>query len=48
MPKKLIVVGAGYIALEFACIFNNLGSEVDVIVRGEGVLRGFDAEVRNL
>lgn len=45
VPKKLIVVGAGYIALEFACIFNNLGAEVDVIVRGEGVLRGFDSEI---
>lgn len=45
IPKKLIVVGAGYIALEFACIFNNLGSQVDVMVRGEGVLRGFDAEI---
>ncbi len=45
VPKKLIVVGAGYIALEFACIFNNLGSQVDVFIRGDGVLRGFDKEV---
>ncbi len=45
MPKKLIVVGAGYIALEFACIFNNLGAQVDVFIRGNGVLRGFDKEV---
>lgn len=48
VPKKLIVVGAGYIALEFACIFNNLGSQVDVFIRGDGVLRGFDKEVRAL
>jgi len=45
VPKKLIVVGAGYIALEFACIFNNLGSQVDVFIRGDGVLRGFDKEI---
>lgn len=45
VPKTLIVVGAGYIALEFACIFNNLGSKVDVIVRGNGILRGFDTEI---
>jgi len=42
----LLVVGAGYIALEFACIFNGLGSQVYVSYRGDSVLRGFDHDVR--
>ena len=41
LPKKLTVVGAGYIAIEFAFIFANLGSEVSLIVR-KNILRGFD------
>jgi len=45
-PKRVAVVGAGYIALEFAGIFNGLGSDVHVIYRGEQVLRGFDADIR--
>jgi len=45
-PKRLVVVGGGYIASEFASIFNGLGSSVVQLYRGEQILRGFDAEVR--
>ncbi|MFK7903108.1 MAG: glutathione-disulfide reductase [Nitratireductor sp.] len=46
LPKSMVVLGAGYIALEFACIFANLGTEVTVIYRGDEILRGFDNDVR--
>jgi len=45
-PARLLVVGGGYIACEFASIFNGLGSRVTQLYRGEQVLRGFDEEVR--
>ena len=45
-PRRVVVQGAGYIALEFACLLRRLGSEVTVVLRGERVLRGFDDEVR--
>ena len=45
-PKRILIQGGGYIALEFACIFAGLGSEVTVIYRGENILRGFDEDVR--
>jgi glutathione reductase (NADPH) len=45
-PRRLVVVGAGYIACEFASIFHGLGAQVVQLVRGEQVLRGFDADVR--
>ncbi|HQR97940.1 MULTISPECIES: glutathione-disulfide reductase [unclassified Polaromonas] len=45
-PARLLVVGGGYIACEFASIFNGLGSKVTQLYRGAQVLRGFDAEVR--
>ncbi len=45
-PQRLLVVGAGYIALEFACIFKGLGAKVEVSYRGDSVLRGFDQDVR--
>eukprot|EP00271_Cylindrocystis_brebissonii_P010177 TRINITY_DN26285_c0_g1_i2.p1 TRINITY_DN26285_c0_g1~~TRINITY_DN26285_c0_g1_i2.p1 ORF type:complete len:411 (+),score=67.41 TRINITY_DN26285_c0_g1_i2:26-1234(+) len=45
-PKKIAIVGGGYIALEFACIFHGLGSEVHVVIRQPRPLRGFDEEVR--
>lgn len=47
LPERVVVVGGGYIALEFAGIFNGLGSETTVLYRGEQVLRGFDSDVRN-
>ncbi len=45
-PKRLLVVGGGYIASEFASIFNGLGARVTQLYRGELLLRGFDSEVR--
>lgn len=41
------MVGGGYIACEFASIFNGLGAHVTQLYRGEQVLRGFDDEVRH-
>ena len=46
-PKRLVIVGGGYIACEFASIFRGLGSEVTQLYRGEQVLRGFDDDVRS-
>jgi glutathione reductase (NADPH) len=46
LPQRVIVVGGGFIACEFAGIFNGLGSEVKQIYRGDQVLRGFDQDVR--
>ncbi len=46
-PARLVVVGGGYIACEFASIFNGLGSQVTQLYRSEQVLRGFDDEVRH-
>lgn len=43
-PKTVVIVGAGYIACEFAGIFNNLGSEVTLVHRANQLLRGFDSE----
>lgn len=45
-PRRLVVVGGGYIACEFASIFRGLGAEVTQLYRGEQVLRGFDDDVR--
>ena len=44
-PKCLVVQGGGYIAMEFASIFNALGSEVTVVNRSEKVLRGYDVQI---
>jgi glutathione reductase (NADPH) len=46
LPKRITIVGAGYIAVEFAGIFNGLGSQVDQVLRRDRVLRGFDEECR--
>jgi glutathione reductase (NADPH) len=46
LPKEMTVMGAGYIAVEFACIFNSLGVKVNLIYRGDKILRGFDEDVR--
>ena len=46
-PKRIVIVGAGYIAVEFAGIFNGLGSAVTVIHRGPKLLRGFDDDLRD-
>jgi glutathione reductase (NADPH) len=45
-PKRILIQGGGYIALEFACIFAGLGADVTVVYRGDNILRGFDNDVR--
>ena len=45
-PRRLVVVGGGYIGCEMASIFHGLGAQVTLVYRGEQVLRGFDDEVR--
>jgi glutathione reductase (NADPH) len=45
-PRRIVIIGGGYIALEFAGIFNGFGSEVTVLYRGEQILRGFDDDIR--
>ncbi|KAL6771736.1 GSR2 [Auxenochlorella protothecoides x Auxenochlorella symbiontica] len=47
VPKRLVIVGSGYIAVEFASIFNGLGTEVHLVFRQDQPLRGFDGEVRD-
>ncbi len=47
LPREVMVLGGGYIACEFAGIFNGLGAKVTQLYRGEQILRGFDADVRN-
>ncbi len=46
LPKRMVVVGGGYIALEFACVFARLGVAVTLLHRGDNVLRGFDEDIR--
>ncbi len=46
LPKRVLVVGGGYIAVEFAGIFHGLGAETSLLYRGEMFLRGFDGAVR--
>jgi glutathione reductase (NADPH) len=46
LPKRIVIQGGGYIAVEFACIFAGLGSQVTLVYRGENILRGFDDDVR--
>ena len=45
LPKRAVVVGGGYIALEFASIFQGLGVDTMLTYRGKRLLRGFDAEI---
>ncbi len=45
-PDRILIVGGGYIACEFSCIFNGLGAHVAQWYRGAQILRGFDDEVR--
>jgi len=46
LPKRILIVGGGYIAVEFAGIFNGLGVETTLMYRGPNILRGFDDDVR--
>ncbi len=47
VPKRILIVGGGYIAVEFAGIFAGLGSRVKLAYRGDQILRGFDDDMRN-
>lgn len=46
MPHRVVIAGGGYIAVEFAGIFNGLGADTTLVYRGEEILRGFDGEIR--
>jgi glutathione reductase (NADPH) len=46
LPARILIQGGSYIAVEFASIFNGLGSEVTLVYRGENILRGFDDDLR--
>ncbi len=46
LPKRMVIVGGGYIAVEFAGIFAALGVEVTEVIRAEAILRGFDHDIR--
>ena len=46
-PKHMVIIGGGYIGVEFACILNGLGTEVTLVIRGDKILRGFDEDLRS-
>lgn len=46
LPKRVLVVGGGYIAVEFAGIFHGLGADTKLLYRGPEILRGFDMDIR--
>ncbi len=46
LPKRMVIVGGGYIAVEFAGIFNAAGVRVTELIRAERILRGFDDDIR--
>ena len=46
LPKRIVIAGGGYIAVEFAGIFNGLGVDTTLVHRGPNILRGFDDDVR--
>lgn len=46
-PQKVLLQGGGYVAIELAGIFNGLGSETELVYRGNMLLRGFDRDIRN-
>jgi glutathione reductase (NADPH) len=46
LPNRVLVQGGGYIAVEFAAIFNGLGAQVTLVYRGDNILRGFDDDLR--
>ncbi|MGP1384462.1 MAG: glutathione-disulfide reductase [Thainema sp.] len=45
-PKRIVILGGGYIGCEFASIMNGLGTEVTQVIRGNKILRGFDEDIR--
>ncbi len=44
-PKRVVIAGGGYIAIEFACIFRGLGAEVTLVYRGNDILKNFDRDI---
>ncbi|HZP99551.1 MAG TPA: glutathione-disulfide reductase [Reyranella sp.] len=48
LPRRITIVGGGYIAVEFAGIFNGLGVQTEIVIRRDRVLRGFDEECRGV
>ena len=46
LPKTIVIMGSGYIAIEFACIFSGFGSKVHLVYRADLPLKGFDNEIR--
>src|SRR5262249_22219838 len=46
LPRRIVIQGGSYIAVEFACIFAGLGSQVTLVYRGDNILRGFDDDAR--
>lgn len=47
LPPRVVIAGGGYIANEFAGIFNEFGSKVTIVNRGDAILRGYDAQIRD-
>lgn len=47
LPRRVVIEGGGYVAVEFAGIFHGLGAQVTIVYRGAPLLRGFDSDVRN-
>ncbi|MBE9168201.1 glutathione-disulfide reductase [Pleurocapsales cyanobacterium LEGE 06147] len=45
-PKQMVIIGGGYIGVEFACILNGLGTQVTQVIRADKILRGFDEDIR--
>lgn len=48
LPERIVIIGGGYIACEFACIFNGLGVETLQLYRSDMILRGFDMDIREI
>ena len=48
IPESMIIIGTGAIGIEMACAFNRLGSQVTVVARSEGILKGTDQELSNI
>ncbi len=44
-PQNVVIIGGGYIGVEFACIMNKLGSDVTMVLRGDRILKGFDDDL---
>jgi glutathione reductase (NADPH) len=47
LPGRVVIVGGGYIAVEFAGIFHGAGAHVDIVLRADSILRGFDQDIRS-